>query len=41
MSFNYLKVEDKDSILKLIEKCEEIFDGTLGKYIGSDHTIEL
>ena len=28
-------------MLELLQKYEEIFDGTLGKYTGYDYTIEL
>ena len=41
MTLNYLKNIHKDSLLELLQKCEEMFDGTLGKYTGSDHTIDL
>ena len=27
--------------MKLLQKCEKMFDGTLGKYTDSDYTIEL
>ena len=41
MSINYLQVKHKDSLLKLLQKYEEMFDGTLGKYTDSDYAIEL
>ena len=28
-------------LLELLQKCEKMLDGTLGKYTGSDYTIEL
>ena len=40
MYLNYLKVRHDDSLLELLQKNEEIFDETLGKYAGSDYTIE-
>ena len=41
MNLKYLKDKHKDSLLELLQKYEIIFDGTLGKYTGSDYTIEL
>ena len=41
MSLDYSKAKHENSLLKLLQKYEEIFDGTLGKYAGSDYTIEL
>ena len=42
MSLNYLKEKYYNSLLRLFQKYEKIFDGTLGKkYTGSDYTIEL
>ena len=41
MSLNYSKFKHKNSVLGSLQKYEEIFDGTLGKYTDSDHTIEL
>ena len=41
MNSNHLKEKHKNSLLELVKKYEKIFDGTLGKYTGSDHTIEL
>ena len=39
MSLNYQKVNHKNSLLELLQKYEKTFDGTLGKYTGSDYTI--
>ena len=41
MNFNYLKDKHENSVLKLLQKNEKVFDGTLGKYTDSDYTIEL
>ena len=41
MNLNHLKDKDKHSLLELLQKYEEMFNGTLGKCAGSDHTIEL
>ena len=41
MNLNYLKHNHKNSLLELFQKYEKMFDGTLGKYIGSNYTIEL
>ena len=41
MSLNHLKVKLKNSSLELLKKYQEMFDETLGKYIGSDFNIEL
>ena len=41
MSLNTLKVKHEDSSLKLLQKYEEMLDGTLGKYTGAIYTIEL
>ena len=41
MNLNYLKVKHKNSLLELLQNHEEMFDGTYGKYIGSDYAIEL
>ena len=38
MNLNY---KHKNSLLELLQKYEEMFDGTLGKYAGSNYTIEL
>ena len=40
MSLNYLKVKHKNSLLELLQICEEMIDGTLGKYTDSNYTIE-
>ena len=41
MSVNYLKDKHENSLLELLQKYEEMFHGTLGKYTRSDYTIEL
>ena len=41
MNLNHLKDKHKDSLLELLQKYKKMFDGTLGKYTGSDYTIEL
>ena len=41
MNTNYLKDKHKNSLLELLQKYENIFDGTLGKYTGSNYAIEL
>ena len=41
MSVNYLKYKHNNSLLELLQKYKKIFDGNLGKYTGSDYTIEL
>ena len=41
MSLNYLKDKHQNSLLELLQKYEKMFDGTLGKYIGSNYMIEL
>ena len=41
MNLNYLKDKHKESLLDLLQKYEEIFDKTLGKFTDSDYTIEL
>ena len=41
MNLDYLKGKHKNSLLELLQKYEKMFDGTLGKYTGSDSTIEL
>ena len=38
---NYWKVKHKNSLLEFLQKYEKIFDGTFGKYTGSNYTIEL
>ena len=40
INFNYLK-DKLNSLLELLQKYEKMFDGTIGKYAGSDYTIEL
>ena len=40
MNSNYFKDKYKNSLLELLQKYEKMFDGTLGKYTGSDYTIE-
>ena len=40
MNLNYLKDKQKKSLLELLQKYKKMFDGTLGKHIGSDYTIE-
>ena len=41
MNLNNLKDKHKNSLLELLQKYEEIFDETLGKYTSCDYTIEL
>ena len=41
MNINYLKDKHINSLLELLKEYEKIFDGTLGKYVGFDYTIEL
>ena len=41
MNLNYLKGKHKNSLLELLQKYRGIFDGTLGRYTGSNYTIEL
>ena len=41
MNSNFGKDKHKNSLLELLQKYEKMFDGTLGKYTGSDYTIEL
>ena len=41
MNLNYLNEKCSNSLLELLQKFEKMFDGTLGKYIGSNYTIEL
>ena len=40
MNSNYLKVKHKISSLELLQKYEEMFDSTIGKYLGTDYSIE-
>ena len=41
INLNYLKDKHRNSLLQLLQKYENMFDGTLGKYTGSYYTIEL
>ena len=41
MNLNYQKDKHKNSLLDLLQKYENRYDGTLGKQTGSDYTIEL
>ena len=41
MNLNYVKDKHKNPLLELLQKYEKKFDGTLGKYTGSNYTIEL
>ena len=41
MYLNHLKDKPKNSSLELLQKYKIIFDGTLGKYTGSNYIIEL
>ena len=41
MNLNYLKDKHKNSLLELLQKYENMFDGTLGKYTGSYYSIKL
>ena len=41
MNLNHLKDKHKNSSLELLQKYENMFDGTLGKDTGSNYTIEL
>ena len=41
MNLNYLKDKHKKSLLELLQKYENMFDGTLGKCTGINYTIEL
>ena len=41
MSLNYSKDKHKYSLLELLQKYEKMFEQTLGKYTGSNCTIEL
>ena len=40
-SLNYLKKKNENSILELLQKYEDMFDGTFSKYTNSDYIIEL
>ena len=41
MNLNYLKDKHKNSLQELLQKYKKMFDVTLGKYTGSNYTIEL
>ena len=41
MNLNYWKDKHKNSLLELLQKYEIMFDGTLGRYTGSNYTIDL
>ena len=41
MNLKYLKKKQKNSLLELLQKYENMFDGTLGKYAAFNYTIEL
>ena len=41
MNLKHLKDKRKNSFIKLLQKHEKTFDGTLGKYTDSDYTIEI
>ena len=41
MNLNLLKDKYKNSLSELIQKYKKLFGGTLGKYTGSDYTIDL
>ena len=41
MNLNYLKNKQKNSLWKLLQNYEKMFDETLGKYTGSNYTMEL
>ena len=41
INLNYLKEKHKNSLLEVLQKYDKMFDGTLGKYIISNNTIEL
>jgi hypothetical protein len=40
-SSSHLQVEQQKKLLNLLQKYEELFDGTLGKWNGTDVNIEL
>ena len=40
MRWNYLNVKHETSLSELLQKYEEVFDGSLGKYTGFNYTIE-
>ena len=39
MNWNYFKNNRKNSLLELLQKYENFFDRTLGKYTGPNYTI--
>ena len=41
VNLNYLKDKHKSSKIELLQKYEKMFEGTLGKYRGSNYTIEV
>ena len=41
MNLNYIKYKHKNFLLELLQKCEEIFDATLGKHTVYNYTIEV
>ena len=41
MSINYFRNKLKNSLLELLQKYEEMSDGTLCKYTSSDYAIKL
>ena len=40
MSSNYLKDNKDNTLLKLLQKLEEMFDGTSGKHTGLNYNLE-
>ena len=40
MNLNYLNDKHKNSLLGLLQKCEEIIDGFFAKYTGYDYAVE-
>ena len=41
LNLNYFKVKHKNSLLELLQKYEEMFNRTLGKYIGTHYATEF
>ena len=41
MNLNYLKDKHRNSLVELLQKYEEMFDGAFGKYTGSDYTVKF
>ena len=41
INLNYLNKKHKNSLLELLQKHKNMFDGTLEKYTGSNYTIEI